>query len=301
MPFPSGRQYELRRGRQRAVAVEVGGALRAYSVDGFDVIDGFDEHEMCSGARGTPLVPWPNRLRDGRYRFEGETHQLALTEPAGGNAIHGLCRWVAWEATRKTADRVVLQSIIHPQPGYEFTLAVTVAYHLTAGGLEVKLTGRNLGDRRAPFGAGHHPYIRAAEGPIDACTLRCPAHARQLLDRRRIPTREVRPVAGRYDFRRPRRIGGAVLDVPLLDLESDRDGLARVVLEGPERRVTLWMDSGFPYLMLFTGDTLAPERRRRGLGVEPMTCAPDAFNSGLGLAGLEPGESLSARWGLTVE
>ncbi len=300
MAFPSGRQFELRRGRQRAVAVEVGGTLRAYQVDGFDVLEGFAEDEMATNARGTPLVPWPNRIRDGRYSFGGEAHQLALTEPGRRNAIHGLARWVRWEATKKTAERVVLQTVIHPQPGYEFTVAVTATYALTAGGLEVRLAGRNLGSRPAPFGAGHHPYLRTAGGLVDETTLACPFHARLLVDRRGIPTGEVRPVSGRYDFRRPRRIGRTVLDAPLLDAESDRDGLARVVLEGAERRVTLWMDGGFPYVMLFTGDTLAPARRRRGLAVEPMTCAPDAFNNGLGLVTLEPGQSHMAHWGLAV-
>lgn len=301
MAFPSGRQYELRRGRLRAVAAEVGAVLRSYEVDGFAVLDGFAADEMCTGARGAPLVPWPNRIRDGRYTFAGESHQLPLTETRRRHAIHGLGRWVSWAATKKTADRVVLQTVIHPQPGYEFTVALTVTYQLTAEGLEAKITGRNVGDRPAPFGAGHHPYIRVGDGLIDDATLRSPAHARLLLDGRAIPTGQARPVAGRYSFLRARRIGSTVLDVPLLDLESNRDGLVRVVLESPQRRVTLWMDGRFQFLMLFTGDTLAPERRRRGLAVEAMTCAPDAFNNGLGLISLEPGESVSARWGLVVE
>jgi aldose 1-epimerase len=58
------------------------------------------------------------------------------------------------------------------------------------------------------------------------------------------------------------------------------------------------MDAAYTHLMLFTGDTL-PEtgRRRRGLGVEPMTCAPNAFASGDGLIRLEPGESVTTTWG----
>jgi aldose 1-epimerase len=128
-----------------------------------------------------------------------------------------------------------------------------------------------------------------------------PANTRTCASPRLLPTGEVRPVAGKYDFRKPRPIGRTILDVPLLDLERDHRGLAGVVLEGPERRVTLWLDEGFPFLMLFTGDTLAPAERRRGLGVEPMTCAPDAFNSGLGLRVLQPGETCAARWGISVE
>ena len=299
-PAPSGHQYEIRHGDWSAFVVEVGGGIRALRVAGFDVLDGYAEDEMCSAARGTPLIPWPNRLRDGTYDFGGRRHQVALTEPGKRNAIHGLCRWLSWECAEHTPARVRMRAVLHPQPGYEFTLEATAEYSLGQGGLEVTLGGRNLGRRPLPFGAGQHPYIRVDDGTIDSARLTSPATARQLVDRRQIPTGEVRPVAGRYDFRRPRRIGSTVLDVPLLDLERS-DGRAAVVMEGEHRRVTLWQDERLPYLMLFTGDTLAPEQRRRGLGVEPMTCAPNAFQSGLGLLTLEPGESASATWGIGVE
>ena len=64
--------------------------------------------------------------------------------------------------------------------------------------------------------------------------------------------------------------------------------------------VTLWADALWSHVMVFTGDTLAPERRRRGLAVEPMTCAPDAFNTGEGLRVLAPGESVTCSWGVTL-
>jgi aldose 1-epimerase len=61
------------------------------------------------------------------------------------------------------------------------------------------------------------------------------------------------------------------------------------------------MDGLWGFVMVFTGDTLAPERRRRGLAVEPMTCAPDAFNSGDGLLTIRPGGSVEGRWGIGRE
>ena len=120
-------------------------------------------------------------------------------------------------------------------------------------------------------------------------------------DARAIPTGERRPVDGALDFRAGRAIGDTVLDHCFTALSRDPDGRARVALEGPAGRVTLWMDEAFGHVMAFTGDTLAPERRRRGLAVEPMTCAPDAFNSGDGLRVLDPGEELVARWGISRE
>ncbi|TMF87017.1 MAG: aldose epimerase [Chloroflexi bacterium] len=300
-PYPSGEQHAISFGEQTAVVVEVGGGLREYRVDGFDVVDGYAPEQLATAARGAPLMPWPNRLRDGRYRFDGVDYQLPLTEPAQRNALHGLARWSAWQRSQHAPERVVMTHLLHPQPGYPFTLGLSADYSLSAAGLKVVLTGRNLGPRPAPFGAGQHPYVRVARGLIDGARVRSPAALRLRTDGRQIPVGEPVPVRGKYDLRRSPRLGPRVLDTAFTGLERDPDGLARVVMTGPQRRVTVWLDAGFEHLMLFTGDTLAGAERRRGLGVEPMTCAPNAFQSGLGLRVLEPGEELTASWGITVE
>jgi len=301
VPYPSGEQHPIGHGSQAAVVVEIGGGLREYRVDGFHVLDGYPAEVMAGATRGVPLLPWPNRVRDGRYRFQGAEHQLPLTEPARGNAIHGLTRWCSWRRFEHAPDRVVLTHLLHPQPGYPFTLALSAEYQVSAAGLRVSLTGRNLGDQPAPYGAGQHPYIRVEEGAVDSARLRAPARLRFRANRRQIPVGEPEPVRGKYDLRRGGRLGKRVLDTAFTGLERDPDGLARVVMTGRERRVTVWMDSGFEHLMLYSGDTLAPQERRRGLAVEPMTCAPNAFQNGLGLRVLEPGEAFTASWGITVE
>lgn len=300
-PPPSGEQFAIRHGDQSAVVVEVGGGIREYRVAGFDVLDGYPAEAMATAARGAPLVPWPNRLRAGRYRFDGIDHQLPLTEPEQGNALHGLARWTAWRRSRSAPGQVAVELLQHPQPGYPFTLLHSVEYALTDAGLRVAVTGRNLGTQAAPYGAGQHPYIRVGDGVIDGARLRSPAGLRFRTDRRQIPVGGPVPVRGKYDLRRERRIGGRALDTGFTGLERDADGLARLVMTGRERRVTVWMDGGFEHLMLFTGDSLAPGERRRGLGVEPMTCAPNAFQNGIGLRVLEPGEAFTATWGISVE
>src|SRR4051794_33039142 len=93
---PSGAQYEISAGSHRAVVVAVGGGLRSYRVDGRDVFDGYDGDRMADGARGQTLAPWPNRVKDGAWTWNGEEQQLPLTEPDKHNAIHGLVRWLGW-------------------------------------------------------------------------------------------------------------------------------------------------------------------------------------------------------------
>ena len=298
---PSGDQVELVHGGRRAVVVEVGGGLREYTVDGAPVLDGYAAEEMCSGGRGQTMIPWPNRVDGGRYDLDGRTLRLALSEPERGNAIHGLTRWAAWRVLERTASRVELGHRLHPQPGYPFTLDCRLAYELTAAGLSVRTSATNAGDRRCPYGTGAHPYLTVGTETVDEAVLTAPAARYLPTDERGIPT-GTEDVAGTpYDFRGGRPLGGTPLDHAFTGLERDADGIARVGLRaGSGRAVTLWLDEGYPYLELFTGDSLSAERRRRGLGVEPMTCAPNAFRTGEGLRMLEPGETATATWGITT-
>lgn len=297
---PSGEQIELRNGDQLAVVVEVGGALRGYFAGGMELIDGYGEHEMCSGGRGQVLLPWPNRLSGGSYEFAGRRHQLPLTEPRKGNAIHGLVRWVNWTVAERANDRVVMAYHLYPQPGYPFALALRIEYELSDDGLRVQTTAANVGVEPCPYGAGAHPYLKLGDGGIDGCMLRAPVGLWMPSDERGIPT-GIEAVSGTpYDFHSARPIGSTHLDTCYCGVDADEDGLARIALQAPEGdpSVTLWMDGAYRYLMLFTGDSLPEPERRRGLAVEPMTCAPNAFQTGEGLRVLEPGEAFTSTWGI---
>ena len=295
---PSGRQFEIGLAEQRAVVVEVGGGVRVYEVGGRPVLDPYPVDAMADGAHGTPLVPWPNRLRDGRYRFDGTEYQVPLTEPGKHNAIHGLLRWRAWRPVTVSSDQVEMGIRLHPTPGYPFTLDVRVDYRLSADGLTASTTATNLGHQVAPYGYGQHPYLSPGAGTVDDCTLRLPAATRLRSDERGLPTGRE-PVEGTpFDFRRSRQLGSLEIDSAFTDLERDGAGRATAELTGPDGRTAqLWVDDAHPYLEIFTGDTLAPDRRRRGLGCEPMTCPPNAFADGVDLIRLEPGASVVTRWG----
>ena len=299
---PSGRQFEIRHGEQVAVAVEVGGGVREYRVGERAVLDPYPLGAMCDGAHGAPLVPWPNRLADGRYRFDGVDYQVALTEPEKNNAIHGFLRWRSWDAVREEPDRVTMSTRLHPLTGYPFLLDVEVDYRLDDAGLTVTTTATNRGDRSCPYGTGQHPYLSPGSGVIDDAVLSFTAGSRIVTDQiRQLPT-GVEPVAGgRFDFSDPRRLGDLRIDFAFTDLVRDESGLAWVRLAGSDGRdVELWVDGTYPIVELYTGDTLSPDRRRLGLGAEPMTCPPNAFQSGQGVRRLGRGEAVTTRWGVRL-
>ncbi|HEX2893317.1 MAG TPA: aldose 1-epimerase family protein [Marmoricola sp.] len=299
---PSGQQFEISLGDQRATVVEVGGGIRRYSVAERDVLEPYDLEQMCDGAHGAPLVPWPNRLADGTYRFDGSDHQVALTEPEKHNAIHGLLRWRPWQCVGQEPDQVTMGTTLFPMTGYPFTLDVQITYRLDQAGLTVATTATNLGTQAAPYGCGQHPYLSPGTGVVDECTLELAADTRIVTDpERQLPTGHE-PVEGTdYDFRQPRTLGEVEIDYPFTDLHRDSDGRAWVHLTGPDQHTAhLWLDEHYPIVEIFTGDTLSPGRRRHGLGTEPMTCPPNAFQTGEQLIRLELGESVTTTWGASL-
>ncbi len=301
---PTGRQFELRRGSARAVVTEVGATLRALEIAGQPYLDGFGPDQLPDGSQGQVLIPFPNRVGGGRYQFEGVgEQQLPVEEAATGNAIHGLVRWANWQPLSQRASRLVMGLMLHARKGYPFVLSLRIAYTLLPDGLRVRQTARNAGVAAAPYGAGFHPYLTVGSACVDDDVLRIPAASWLPVDERSLPTGTA-PVDGtRFDFREPRPVGAAVLDTGYTDLLRDRDGFARVSLAVPggRPRLTVFLDGAFGFLQVYTGDTLGdPAARRRGLAVEPCTCATDAFNNGMGLRVLRPGETTTGVWGVSV-
>ncbi|GAA5119286.1 aldose 1-epimerase family protein [Alloalcanivorax gelatiniphagus] len=298
MVFPSGDQFEIAAAGYVAVVTESGAALRSLRLHGRDLVHGFAETEMSSGGRGQLLMPWPNRIRGGRYSFGGRDLQLGLTDPSRGNASHGLARWASWTVEEHTDTSVSLVYRVMAQTGYPWALDLHVLYDLSADGLVVTQTATNLSPDPAPYASGAHPYLCVGDA-VEDLELTLPARERVLFDDRQIPV-GTEPVAGAYDFRSPRRVGDLVLDDGFGALDHV-DGRAVVTLVDPSigRGVALWVDERHRWLQVYTAPSEGP---RPALAVEPMTAPADAYNSGTDLVTLAPagttGDELSASWGI---
>jgi aldose 1-epimerase len=298
----TGSQYEIAAGDYQAVVTELGAGLRELWCRGEPVIAGYQPDQVPPAGAGQLLVPWPNRIDGGTYTFAGTSYQLDLSEPARGNAIHGLTRWTGWRATAHAPDVVQLSHLLLGRPGYPFCLELSARYRLDPEtGLQVTIMAHNAGRRPAPYGTGCHPYLTTGAAIIDDCELTLPASRWLAADDRGIPRGAPEHVDGTpYDFRARRRIGSTQLDHALTGLARDSGGRAWARLSGDRTQVAFWADEGYRWLQVFTGDALAPDRRRRALAIEPMTCPPNAFASGTDLLTLEPGDGVVHSWGLQV-
>jgi aldose 1-epimerase len=295
--YPTGEQYEITAGSHSATITEVGATLRRYAVDGRDVVAGFAAEDVIHGGWGQQLLPWPNRIRDGAYTFNGVEQQLALTEPARHNAIHGLTRNVVWNLVDSTPDSVTQRVRIYPQSGWPGILEAEITHTLSEDGLLVSVGATNIGDTEVPFGYAAHPYLTVGEAAVDEIAVTLPAASFLEVDERLLPLQVTSVEGTEQDLRSGGPLGSVVLDTAFTDLDRDTDGRWRVKLALGARYAELWGDKTMGWIQVFTGN----HRRDLSLAVEPMTCGPDAFNAGPthdGLIRLAPGASFHGSWGI---
>ncbi|MFC1409244.1 aldose 1-epimerase family protein [Streptacidiphilus sp. N1-12] len=300
---PTGPQQVIEYGDYRAVVTGVGAGLRALSHRGRPLIVKHPVDQTAPGGAGQLLVPWPNRIRDGRYAFDGQQQQLDISEPPNHNASHGFVRWLPWRVVAEDASSVRLGLRLYPMHGYPHILELTASYELGEDGLGVSVSAHNVGPTAAPYGIGAHPYLTLGRGPgsVDEMVLELPADTWLPVDERMIPTGERNDVSGGpYDFRKARGIADTLLDTAFTDLQRDQDGRARVRLTsgGGNRGVELWVGEGIDWLQVYSADGLPGGYRRAGVAVEPMSCPPNAFATGEDVIRLEPGERVTHQWGI---
>lgn len=295
---PTGYRHIIGSAAVTAEIAQVGAALRALRIGEVDVVPRYPDDRPTPAASGLVLVPWPNRVRDGRWSQRGEERRLTITEPALGNASHGLLRFAAYRLADSAPDTVTLAADVYPQTGYPFHLDTRVTYTIAEGGLDVRHVLTNVGDAAAPVALGTHPYLCISD--VETADLRIEVDAATWFrtDERSLPVAEE-PLDEAHDLRRPRRVGDLDLDTAYGSLGRDGNGRVRGILRAPDgRRLELWAGEGFEYLQVFTTDRYPGHDL--AVAIEPMTAPADALNSGRDLRWLEPGERWELTWGVSL-
>lgn len=309
----SGTQTILNAGDYQAVIASVGASLRLLTHGGRNLVVPFEADEIRPGYRGANLAPWPNRIADGAYTFGGERHQVPVNEIERLTALHGLVIWNEWELLEQTPQRATFGTVIEPQEGYPHRLAIEAAYTLSEEGLTWRISAINIGAGAdpAPYGVGPHPYLVAGSGTVDRWTLELPAaQVLSVSPERLLPTAlddVATTQAGYFDFQQPRELGNTEIDHAFTGLQANADSDAtadnvevRVVSPDGTGVLMRWNSTILPWVQIHTADRPEAELNRIGLAVEPMSCPPDAFNSGTDLISLVPGERHDAQWSIVA-
>lgn len=312
-------------GRIPALAIEGDGArvvvalrgvtVLSWTVDGVELIDGYaDEFEFAdqAGMRSAMMIPYSNRVRGGAYSFDGAEIDFHEGDPehAGETVLHGILRLVDFAITGVTPNGS--SALVHFSsralrpgafPGYPFSVDVTIDLTVTATGLEFVVAGTNVGSVAAPFASGWHPYFTIGAAPLGELIVSIPGDTRIVPDADLIPLdgdAAFEPVSGEWDYRAPRAIGDAVLDVAYTDLIAGPDGLAHTTVTDPAsgRTIDVWQERGLMHV--FTADTVT--RPRASFAAEPVEVMTNSLNRADQAAAirLEPGERRSFRFGVTT-
>jgi aldose 1-epimerase len=294
--------------RQRALVSPWGAALRRYyllEADGSetDIVWGYSGGSRKKGGQGDVLIPFPGRIAEGRYSFDGQALQLERNDKEGPNAIHGFVRTVPWKTHQADSNRVSfdvrLDAELYGKRGYPFSLSVRITYGVDDQGLSCSFAVQNVGRQAAPVGVGFHPYFTVGTALVDEAEAKIPGAGYLEFNERLVPTGKVLDVAGgEWDYRDSRRIGERRFNHCYVRLERDAEGMAVASLCHREhgRTIDVVMDRSFSAVVVYTGDAIA-DAPRRALAIEPMTCATDAFNHpDWGLKRLLPDEAFVGRY-----
>ncbi|MGJ3191716.1 aldose 1-epimerase family protein [Paenarthrobacter sp. FR1] len=292
-------EFTLSAGGYTAVVTARAAALRRLTLDGRDLVVPFPEGGPIPDYRGIIAAPWPNRIADGKYSFDGVDHQLPINEPERDTALHGLAFPLDWTLKESDAGSLTLTCAVGPTAGYPFVLELEARYVLDEAGLNTSVSAVNAADIDAPYGVCPHPYLVAGSSPLDQWVLEFAADSfLEVTPDRLLPVGVVPTDGHAFDFRAAKAIGSTEIDHAFTAIAFD-GGLARLSLRDPAGTgVGISWDESCPWLQIHTADKPTPIPSRIGLAVEPMTCPPDAFNSGTDVIRLEPGARHTASWSI---
>ncbi|MFQ5734681.1 MAG: aldose 1-epimerase [Planctomycetaceae bacterium] len=242
-------------------------------------------NERPSGHGAPILFPFPNRIRSGRFRWDGVDYRLpepAVSYDRAGNAIHGFCLDRPWRVIDRGEQFVVgeFRLSIDAPDRREFWPAdfiLTVRYAIRDTTLETRVRIQNPDEKPLPWGFGTHPYFRlplAKESRSTQCLIEVPAGEEwELIDC--LPTGVRRPVPEERDFREGEYYGISSLDDVLTGL-SPAEGqpfVETLIYDEPAGlQVAQRFDPAFREAVVFT----PPDRD--AVCIEPYTCVTDAIN-----------------------
>lgn len=262
-----------------------------------------DSREMAKKQwfKGAKLAPFPNRVKDGKYKFNGKDYQMPRNGDAKKNSIHGFLFNKPFDLishSESSTECNVEFEFTHngKHEGYPFPFRMNIVYALSEDGFECVTTVKNMGKEAMPFGDGWHPYFKTGT-LVDRLQLILPDCEELEVDGGLIPTGKKKPYTRFSDLE---TIGKTEFDTPFAIKVRERDDTAYIQLYDPDRnfQITLWQEVGknkYNYFQIYI------PQDRQSIAIEPMTCAPDAFNNGIGLIVLEPGESFTGTYGVTLK
>jgi len=314
----------LKNGTLRLIVNPLGGGIARFSRERCgkvtDFIYGYSSEEEKVGSMGDVLFPFPGRVKNCQYSFAGQDYTLSGLRIKDGHANHGFAKQAEWKVVgsapttgsvgvptgsvgkRRSDEEVELEFEMRAEDyrnkGFPFSLRLTLTYTLNSDGFVCRAEVVNLGNTNAPFGLGFHPYFQV--GQVNDSKLKLPAQ-RMVEFANLEPTGKLLPVAeAPFDTSGQEEIGNIEVDNCFTGLKFE-NGHAETILSRGNNKIKIWQDQSFPYLQIYSADTLSGPYKRKAIAIEPQTCTGFALNHPeMGLITLNPDEMFEASWGVSI-
>lgn len=259
------------------------------------VIDGYrSEAEIINdhdtAFKGSKLSPFPNRIPDGVYEFNGKRYQLPINEVGANNNLHALLHNQPFGILdqEETDTRAVLKlgyDYKGKDQGYPFDYSLKLTYTFSTEGISINTQIENLSDTSIPMGDGWHPYFKFED--LNKVHM-------QMGSAYRLSSNFGNKLNGQHGFEQSRAIDQDTLD-DCFRVNGEEN--FSILLEDRNNRIALkiWQESAkneYKYFQIYTPPS------RRSIAIEPVTCPPNAFNTEEGLIKLEPKQVVSMTFGI---
>ncbi len=279
-------RYSLQHDKLKLEVESLGARIMRLSYEGTEIMK--TAKTDLQGYNGMVLAPWPNRIPDGKYSFQGEDYELEINELDRNNALHGFAFQREFELIEKTKNSLTLSADMFLADGYPFDVQLKITYLLTDEGFQCSVTATNNSEMVAPFGIAFHPYYPVT----DETKISLPARQHILTNDRMIPTGEQPNQLKSFMF--------SEVDLDDCFLNLDREGdLANTHVESPGQILTLWQDQAFDFIMVYTTNEFdSISGPQKAIAIEAQSCEANAFNTNPPL--LQPRESFTGGWGVSL-
>lgn len=245
------------------------------------------------------LFPFPNRVRDGKYTFQGTEYQLDRNETGRSHAIHGFVNDVPFEVTSQRKNGITLTYKYNgDRSGYPFPFVLEVSYSIVKKNtFRLAYSFTNTGTHDMPCGFGWHPYFMLADSKVSEMSLTVPAHYTFELDDTVIPF-QANDSAVQESSREETTFSlrNTILDNVYKVKESDKT--ASVILSNGKLNLTITQQTGsnrLNYFVLYTPPA------RNSIAIEPQTSNINAFNNEDGLIILAAGRTVSGQIDISLQ
>lgn len=289
--------YRISAGDIVAEIHPVGASLVGLHRGGTSLMAPWDPTTALGRYQGSIIAPWPNRVGDGHYTFKGGEYFLPVNETSRNNALHGFTAEKSWHVGGRSENRISFSLHLEASKGYPWSVELDATYRAEPDRLTVSLLARNSSDNPAPFGAGFHPYFALPGAKRPEWLLVVEADEVIIPDSDRLLPLSHQSVAGStFDFRHGRLLGNRVLDHAFGPNISGAHATIRAANSATSIHVS--GDAYSPWMQIHNPQGHGPFAN--SLVVEPTTCPPNAFQTGVGLTELEPSGVMETFWEILI-